>query len=137
MYRSDDGGRNWISIEAGLPSSFGFPSAAHPHDADTLYLAPLNGDQAGRFMSDGEAAIWRTRDAGATWTPLRTGLPQQGAFFNVLRRAMATDTLPTAGVYFGTTSGSLYASADEGESWQEIASHLPTITSVETMTRDV
>lgn len=133
MYRSDDGGRGWESIEAGLPSSFGFPAAAHPRDPDTLYLVPLNGDIAGRYMPEGKAAVWRTRDGGRSWEALRHGLPQQNVFFGVLRQAMATDRLDPAGVYFGTGSGSLYASADEGESWTCVAEHLPTITSVETL----
>ena len=136
MYRSEDGGRSWVSIEQGLPSTFGFPAAAHPHDPDTLYLLPLNGDIAGRFVPDGKAAVWRTRDAGATWRDLREGLPQKNAFLGVLRQAMATDQLDPAGVYFGTSSGALFASADEGESWNCIALHLPTITSVETLVLD-
>ena len=133
MYRSDDGGRQWTSIEAGLPSSFGFPAAAHPRDPDTLYLLPLNGDSVGRYVPDGRAAVWRTRDAGATWTALRDGLPQENAYFGVLRQAMATDGLDRAGVYFGTSTGSLYASADEGEGWTCIARDLPPVLSVETL----
>ena len=133
MYRSEDGGLNWTSIEAGLPSTFGFPAAAHPRDPETLFLLPLNGDTAGRFMPDASAAVWRTRDRGQSWQALRNGLPQGNAFFGVLRQAMAVDRLDPAGIYFGTGSGELYASADEGESWRCIARHLPTITSVETM----
>jgi photosystem II stability/assembly factor-like uncharacterized protein len=133
MYRSDDAGRNWTSIEPGLPSSFGFPAAAHPRDADTLFLLPLNGDQAGRFVPGGKAAVWRTQDAGRSWQDLRRGLPQKQAFFGVLRQAMATDRLDPVGLYFGTSSGSVYASADEGEHFACIAEHLPTITSVETL----
>jgi len=133
MYRSDDGGLKWDSIEAGLPSTFGFPAAAHPRDPATLYLLPLNGDTAGRYVPDGKAAVWRTRDGGGTWQVLRRGLPQENAFFGVLRQAMATDRLDPAGVYFGTGSGALFASADEGESWACIVQHLPTILSVETL----
>lgn len=136
MYKSEDGGQGWESIEAGLPSTFGFPAAAHPRDPDTLYLLPLNGDSIGRYMPEGKTAVWRTRDAGKSWQALRKGLPQENAFFGVLRRAMATDKLDPAGVYFGTNTGELYASADEGESWDCIAPHLPPIYSVETLVID-
>jgi photosystem II stability/assembly factor-like uncharacterized protein len=136
MYRSDDNGVSWQSIEAGLPSSFGFPAAAHPRDAETLYLLPLNGDIAGRYVPEGKTAVWRTRDGGTHWQALREGLPQQNCFFGVLRQAMATDRLDPAGVYFGTNTGALYASSDEGESWRCIAQHLPTISSVETLVVD-
>lgn len=136
MYRSDDAGRSWQSIEAGLPSSFGFPAAVHPRDPETLYLLPLNGDIEGRYVPDAKAAVWRTRDGGATWQDFREGLPQKNAFLGVLRQAMTTDRFDPAGVYFGTSSGTLYASADEGETWRCIAEHLPSISSVETLIVD-
>jgi hypothetical protein len=120
------------SIENGLPSSFGFPVVVHPRDPDTVFLIPLNGDSAGRYVPDARAAVWRSRDAGKTWQDLRNGLPQQDAYLCILRQAFAADTLDRAGLYFGSNSGSLFASADEGESWRQIAQHLPIIFSVET-----
>lgn len=136
MYRSDDSGDSWESIEAGLPSSFGFPATPHPRDPETLYLVPLNGDIQGRYVPEAKAAVWRTRDGGRNWTDLRDGLPQQDVYFGVLRQAMATDSLEPAGVYFGTGSGALYGSADEGDSWTRIAEHLPAVLSVETLVLD-
>jgi photosystem II stability/assembly factor-like uncharacterized protein len=136
MYRSDDGGRHWDSIEAGLPSTFGFPAAVHPREPETLYLLPLNGDIKGRYVPDARAAVWRTRDGGDSWEALREGLPQRNVFFGVLRQAMATDRLGPAGVYFGTNTGAVFASADEGDSWRCIAQHLPLISSVETLVVD-
>lgn len=136
MYRSDDGGQSWQSIEAGLPSSFGFPAAAHPRDATTLFLMPLNGAELGRYMPEGRAAVWRTSDGGESWRALRTGLPQKDAYFGVLRQAMTVDRLDPVGVYAGSNSGSLFVSSDEGESWQEAARYLPSISSVETLVWD-
>ena len=133
MYRSDDAGKSWHSIESGLPTSFGFPAVVHPRDGDTLYLVPLNGDSIGRYVPDAKAAVWRTRDGGRSWTDFRKGLPQENTFFAVLRQAMSTDDLDPAGIYFGTNSGTLYASLDEGENWTGIAHHLPLIQSVKTI----
>src|SRR5260221_5775589 len=116
MYRSEDGGRLWGSIEAGLPSTFGFPAAVHPRDPATLYLLPLNGDTAGRYVPDARAAVWRTRDSGDSWEALRQGLPQANAFFGVLRQAMATDRLSPGGGYFCTSTGAPFASARQGGS---------------------
>ena len=136
MYRSEDGGQCWESIEAGLPSTFGFAAAAHPRDPATLYLLPLNGEFLGRHVPDGKVAVWRTRDGGDSWQALREGLPQGNAFFTVLRQAMATDRLEPAGVYFGTNTGMLFASADDGDSWICVAPYLPPICSVETLVID-
>ncbi len=132
MYRTDDGGQSWVSIENGLPSDFGFAIATHPRDPETLFLLPLVGAEK-RFAPDGKLAVWRTTDGGQSWQDLRQGLPQAGAFVCVLRQAMATDPLTPAGVYFGTTGGTLFASPDEGETWTTIAQHLPAIRSVETV----
>jgi photosystem II stability/assembly factor-like uncharacterized protein len=130
MHRSDDGGLSWVEITEGLPTDFGFAAAAHPHDRDTFYVIPLDPGH-GRCMPDGRAAVWRTRDAGATWQRLDRGLPQRDAHLGVLREALAIDALDAPGLYFGTSTGQVFASADEGESWSEIASYLPAIASVE------
>lgn len=133
MYRSADGGRSWQSIEAGLPSSFGFPVAVHPRDPETVWFFPLNGDVKGRFPPEGRARVWRSRDGGTGWQALGRGLPERDCYFTVLRQAMAADRGDPAGVYFGTNTGSVFASADEGDSWSEIARHLPTVLSVEVL----
>jgi len=130
MHRSDDGGRSWVEVTDGLPTDFGFAAAAHPHDRDTFYVIPLDPGH-GRCMPDGRAAVWRTRDAGSTWQRLERGLPQQDAHLGVLREGLAIDSLDAPGLYFGTSTGQVFASADEGESWNEIASYLPAIWSVE------
>jgi photosystem II stability/assembly factor-like uncharacterized protein len=130
MHRSDDGGRSWTEITEGLPTEFGFAAAAHPHDRDTFYVIPLDPGHA-RCMPDGRVAVWRTRDAGATWQRLDRGLPERDAYLGVLREGLAIDTLDTPGLYFGTSTGQVFASADEGGTWTEIASYLPAISSVE------
>jgi photosystem II stability/assembly factor-like uncharacterized protein len=130
VHRSDDAGRTWTEITDGLPTEFGFAAGAHPHDRDTFYVIPLDPGHA-RVMPDGAAAVWRTRDAGGSWERLAQGLPQQDAHVGVLREGMALDSYDRPGVYFGTSTGQLFASSDEGESWTEIASYLPGITSVE------
>lgn len=135
VWRSDDGGHGWRDVTAGLPSTFGFPLWAHPRDPDTVWTLPLNGDMEGRFPPDAAAAVWRSRDGGATWEAQREGLPQESCFFTVLRQAMGGDRQEPAGVYFGTNSGSVFASRDEGTSWDEIARHLPTVLAVEVLDR--
>ncbi|HET7676229.1 MAG TPA: hypothetical protein VFK38_00080 [Candidatus Limnocylindrales bacterium] len=137
VYRSDDGGRQWQRLDGnGLPSQFGFPMVVHPGDRETVFTIPLNGDDKGRFMPDGQAAVWRTRDGGASWQRLADGLPQEHAYLGVLREAMAIDRLDSAGVYFGTSNGQLWASADEGVSWRRVLDTLPPIWSVDAVVLD-
>lgn len=130
MHRSDDAGLSWTEITEGLPSDFGFAAAAHPHDRDSFYVIPLDPGH-GRCMPEGRAAVWRTRDAGASWERLERGLPQSNAHLGVLREGMAIDSHNVPGLYFGTTTGQVFASPDEGASWSEIATYLPAISSVE------
>lgn len=133
VYRSGDGGRSWHDITAGLPSTFGFPIAVHPRDPQRIWVLPLNGDSQGRYPPGGSAAVWTSGDGGRTWEARQQGLPRENCYFTVLRQAMATDAASPAGVYFGTNTGSVFASRDEGETWDEIARHLPTVLSVETV----
>ena len=133
VWRSDDGGLSWHDITEGLPSTFGFPIRVHPRGARTIWTVPLNGDSAGRYPPNAAAAVWRSRDAGATWEAHRTGLPQESCFFTVLRQAMTGDGGDPAGVYFGTNTGSVFASRDAGETWDEVARHLPTVLAVEVL----
>jgi photosystem II stability/assembly factor-like uncharacterized protein len=130
MHRSDDQGQSWTEITEGLPTEFGFAAAAHPHDRDTFYVVPLDPGH-GRTMPDGQLAVWRTRDAGSSWQKLDRGLPAHDAYLGVLREGMAIDAYDAPGLYFGTSTGQVFASADEGDSWSEIASYLPAISSVE------
>jgi photosystem II stability/assembly factor-like uncharacterized protein len=129
MHRSDDGGKSWTEITEGLPTEFGFAAATHPHDRDTFYVIPLDPGH-GRTMPDGKLAVWRTRDAGSSWQRLDRGLPQENAYVGVLREGMAIDAQDTPGLYFGTSTGQLFASTDEGDSWSQIGGLFPGITSV-------
>ena len=136
MYRRTRGDDAWKIIEKGLPISkstsgtFGFPIAAHPHDAGTAYAVPLVGDY-NRVTPDGAMVVQRTTNGGSSWEKLRKGLPQKDAWFTVLRDGLRTDSNDPAGVYVGTTTGQLYNSRDGGESWHLMADHLPQIQSVE------
>jgi photosystem II stability/assembly factor-like uncharacterized protein len=130
VHRSDDAGQSWTEITEGLPSEFGFAAVAHPHDRDGFYVIPLDAGH-GRVMPEGRAAVWRTRDAGNSWERLDRGLPERDAHLGVLREGMATDGLDDPGIYFGTSTGQVFASADAGDSWAEIAGYLPGVASIE------
>jgi photosystem II stability/assembly factor-like uncharacterized protein len=137
MYRSTDGGLEWTDLTAnGLPSQFGFPLVSHPRDPKTFWIIPLNGDDRGRYVPDASAAVWRTHDRGDTWIRGADGLPQEHAWLSVLREAMARDTLDPVGITFGTKTGQLWQSVDEGESWHRITAELPEVWAVETVVID-
>jgi photosystem II stability/assembly factor-like uncharacterized protein len=126
VYRSDDFGATWTAIGEGLPADFGFPVAAHPHRAGTAYVYPLVKDEH-RMPPGDRCRIYRTTDAGESWEPLAAGLPQDPAYVSVLRDALCTDDADPAGVYFGTRSGEVFASADEGASWMSVVRNLPDV----------
>ncbi|GAA1434542.1 exo-alpha-sialidase [Microlunatus lacustris] len=128
VYRSDDGGDRWVSIADGLPADFGFPIVVHPHQPETVYVFPLVADGA-RIPPEGRARVWRSTDAGESWTPNGQGLPDD-FWAAVMRDAMTTDRAEQAGLYLGARDGSVFASVDDGESWDQIAAHLPDVLSV-------
>jgi photosystem II stability/assembly factor-like uncharacterized protein len=131
LYRSDDWGDSWHDIANGVPSDFGFAMQMHPHDPDTVYIVPIEADMF-RATPEAKLRVYRTKNAGASWEPLTRGLPQHGAYENVLRDALSADSFDSAGIYFGTRSGKLYGSRDEGATWTEIADALPPIVCVKT-----
>lgn len=129
LFRSDDFGDKWTDVDNGVPSNFGFPVVAHPTRRDTAYVIPMD-SAIERWTSGGKCRVYKTTDAGGSWEPLAAGLPQRGAYLSILRDAFCTDGQEPAGLYFGTRSGDLYGSADDGESWKRIATNLPPILSV-------
>ncbi|MCL6566373.1 MAG: exo-alpha-sialidase [Acidobacteriia bacterium] len=133
VMRSDDAGESWREVSGNLPSDFGFPIAVHAHEPETIYVVPIHSD-AEHYPPEGRLRVYRSRIGGGEWEPLTNGLPQRHCYVNVLRGAMAVDRLDPCGVYFGTTGGQVYASADAGSSWQAIAEHLPAVLSVEVQT---
>jgi hypothetical protein len=129
LYRSDDRGESWKDIANGVPSDFGFAMVVHPHDPDCVYIVPIESDEF-RCTPEGRLRVYRTRNAGESWEALTRGLPQKGAYETVVRDAMAMDSLESAGIYFGTRSGQLYGSADEGKTWKKLLEGLPPIVCV-------
>ena len=129
LYRSDDYAGKWTDIANGLPSDFGFAIAVHPRDPDCVYILPVESDQF-RCACDGRLRVFRTRNSGASWEPLSRGLPQKGAYETVLRDAMAVDSFDPMGIYFGTRSGQIFASSDEGKNWRKVLDGLPPVVCV-------
>jgi hypothetical protein len=133
VMRTDDAGENWREISGNLPTDFGFAIDVHAHEPETVYVVPIKSD-AEHFVPNGKLRVYRSRNGGEEWEPLTKGLPQRNCYVNVLRDAMAIDTLDQCGVYFGTSGGQVYVSANGGDSWKAIARDLPPVLSVEVQT---
>jgi photosystem II stability/assembly factor-like uncharacterized protein len=133
VMRSDDAGESWREVSGNLPSDFGFPIAVHAHEPDTVYVVPIKSDSE-HYPPDGKLRVYRSRTGGNEWEALTEGLPQRDCYVNVLRDAMAVDALDSCGVYFGTTGGQVYGSADAGDNWAPIVRDLPAVLSVEVQT---
>ena len=133
VMRSDDAGDNWREVSGNLPTDFGFVIDVHAHEPETVYVVPIKSDSE-HFPIDGKLRVFRSRSGGNEWEALEKGLPQKDCYVNVLRDAMAVDSLDKCGVYFGTTGGQVYASADSGDTWTPIVQNLPSVLSVEVQT---
>lgn len=133
VLRSDDAGDSWHEISGNLPSDFGFPIAVHAHEPNTVYVVPIKSDSE-HYPPEGKLRVYRSRSGGNEWQPLTKGLPQEHCYVNILRDAMAVDQLDPCGIYFGTTGGQVYGSADGGDSWTAIAQNFPAVLSVEVQT---
>ena len=131
--RSDDGGESWHEVSGNLPSDFGFPIDVHAHEPNTVYVVLIKSDSE-HYPPDAKLRVYRSRTGGDEWEPLTKGLPQSDCYVNVLRDAMAVDSLDECGIYFGTTGGQVYASADSGDNWKPIVRDLPSVLSVEVQT---
>lgn len=133
VMRSDDAGESWHEISGNLATDFGFPIDVHAHQPDTIYVVPIKSDSE-HFVPDGQLRVYRSRSGGHEWEALSKGLPQQHCYVNVLRDAMTVDSLDPCGIYFGTTGGQVYGSANGGDSWEPIVRDLPAVLSVEVQT---
>jgi photosystem II stability/assembly factor-like uncharacterized protein len=133
VLRTDNAGDQWTEVSGNLPSDFGFPIDVHAHEPETIYVVPITSDSL-HYPPEGKLRVYRSKTGGGEWEPLSKGLPQQDCYVNVLRDAMAVDALDECGIYFGTTGGQVYASADSGETWQAIVRDLPAVYSVEVQT---
>ena len=133
VLRTDNAGDDWREISGNLPSDFGFPIDVHAHEPETVYVIPIKSDSE-HFPPEGKLRVYRSRTGGDDWEPLTKGLPQEHCYVNVLRDAMAVDSLDSCGIYFGTTAGTVYCSPDSGDTWTAIAENLPAVLSVEVQT---
>ncbi|MGI0116813.1 hypothetical protein [Zooshikella sp. RANM57] len=133
VMRSDNAGDSWYEVSGDLPSDFGFPIVVHAHEPETIFVIPIKSDSE-HYPPEGKLRVYRSRTGGNQWEALTDGLPQQHCYVNVLRDAMAVDSLQQCGIYFGTTGGQVYVSADAGDSWQPIVRDLPAVLSVEVQT---
>jgi photosystem II stability/assembly factor-like uncharacterized protein len=133
VMRSDNGGDSWQEVSGNLPTDFGFAIDVHAHEPETLYVVPIKSDSE-HYPIDGKLQVHRSRTGGNEWEAMTKGLPQQNCYVNVLRDAMSVDSLDQCGVYFGTTGGQVYCSADSGDSWNPIVRDLPAVLSVEVQT---
>jgi photosystem II stability/assembly factor-like uncharacterized protein len=133
VMRTDDAGESWQEISGDLPTDFGFAIDVHAHEPDTVFVVPIKSDSE-HYPLDGKLRVFRSKTGGYEWEPLTSGLPQRDCYVNVLRDAMAVDRVEDCGVYFGTTGGQVYASADGGDTWAPIVRDLPAVLSVEVQT---
>jgi photosystem II stability/assembly factor-like uncharacterized protein len=133
VMRSDDAGESWREVSGNLPTDFGFPIDVHAHEPETIYVVPIKSDSE-HYPPEGKLRVYRSRSGGNEWEPLTKGLPQRDCYVNVLRDAMAVDSLESCGVYFGTTGGQVYMSADGGDHWDAVVRDLPPVLSVEVQT---
>jgi photosystem II stability/assembly factor-like uncharacterized protein len=133
VMRSDNAGDSWHEVSGNLPSDFGFVVDVHAHEPDTIYVVPIKSDSE-HYPPEGKLRVYRSRTGGNEWEALTNGLPQSDCYVNVLRDAMAVDTLESCGVYFGTTGGQVYVSPDSGDNWLTIVRDLPAVLSVEVQT---
>ncbi len=133
VMRSDDSGDTWREVSGNLPTDFGFVIDVHAHEPETIYVVPIQSDHE-HFVHEGRLRVYRSRSGGNEWEALTKGLPQKNCYVNVLRDAMAVDALDACGIYFGTTGGQVYCSADAGDSWEPIVRDLPAVLSVEVQT---
>ena len=133
VMRTDDSAEMWYEVSGNLPSDFGFPIDVHAHEPETIYVVPIKSDSE-HYPPDGKLRVYRSKTGGNEWEALTNGLPQRDCYVNVLRDAMAVDSLDPCGIYFGTTGGQVYVSADSGDKWVAIVRDLPAVLSVEVQT---